>query len=388
MKFNNSCPVCLSNQSEKLLSLDGFPIYQHPIPRGEFINPPYAVDLEYYICSDCRHAYQSNYDVDVLEGIYSNYYYTPRPEDIATEATNEFSDSLSKYISNSGRALGSILEIGCSCGEVLDVISTLSPNSDISAFEPNNETRKVALEKGYRVFPDFCGTSFSKKHDKKYDFIFSRHVIEHIFDFKDFFSAINDLSKDSTVLALETPCLDYVLKNKSMAGFHIEHVSYFSRSSLVRLLSRHGWKLEESFETKLGNMIMFFNKGIGVDLKFPDPDVDSFQLYVDESKSFVSEKLKSSNKKIAMWGAGSLGRIKMSFMGFTPTVVIDSNPNKVSRYYPGIPDLNIMLVDDWISLNYLNQDEWVILIASTFVREISRKIKSLGWSGEVLDISK
>jgi len=384
MKKHTQCPVCLSVKSQPLLSLKNFPIFQHPVPKETTIEGPYTVDLDYQLCEECGHGYQKEYNQRVLENLYSHHYYTPRPADVGVESTQAFVESLSKSIPQL-KEFESILEVGCSCGEVLDVLSSLVPNAKIAALEPNTEARKVAGSKGYEMYSEFFGLAFTTDHNRQYDFIFSRHVIEHIFDFKDFLEATKRLSTENTILALETPCLDSALSSNNMTGFHVEHISYFSRRSLQILLAKHGWYLEKEDITRAGNLIMYFKQGERSQALATFPaNSETFQYTIQSKRSALIEKIKGSNKKLVMWGAGAGGRIQMSFIETIPNAIVDSNPNKVSRYYAGLPSLNIEIVEEWVEAHKKEQDSWLMLISSMFVNEIKEKLTELQWKGEIL----
>lgn len=387
MKKHTHCPVCLSVKSKPLLSLKNFPIFQHPVPKETTIEGPYTVDLDYQLCEECGHGYQKEYNQRVLENLYSHHYYTPRPADVGVESTQAFVESLSKSIPQF-KEFNSILEIGCSCGEVLDVLSSLVPNAKIAALEPNTEARGVAANKGYELHSEFFGRRFVERHQQKYDFIFSRHVIEHIFDFKDFLEAVSKISYKDTIFALETPCLDSALKFNDMTGFHVEHISYFSCRSLQKLLAQYGWFLERDDITRAGNFMMYFKQGGGERLLAPFPQGSNlFQQAIYDKRLTLIEKIKSSNKKLVMWGAGAGGRILMSFIDIIPDAIVDSNPNKVSRNYAGLPDLNIEFVEEWVAAHKEQSEKWLMLISSMFVNEIKEKLTELQWKGEILVVS-
>ncbi len=74
------------------------------------------------------------------------------------------------------------------------------------------------------------------------DLIYARHVIEHIFDFEDFFVGVNAVTRPGADLVLETPSLDFHAAEGSLAPFHVEHIHVFALRSLARLAARHGWE--------------------------------------------------------------------------------------------------------------------------------------------------
>ena len=72
--------------------------------------------------------------------------------------------------------------------------------------------------------------------------LLSRHVIEHIKNPYGFMLSLLALSPEFSAIALETPCVEWILREKAFFDFYYEHCSIFTSQSLSWLLSRLGWK--------------------------------------------------------------------------------------------------------------------------------------------------
>src|SRR5690554_4327884 len=164
-----SCPICMSTSNANLLSLRRFPVYQHPLPRGTVVPQPLEVDLRYYLCSDCGHGYQAEYNREVLENLYQQHYYTPRPPHIGKKFTLDFASFFESCMAEKQHR---VLEIGCSAGEVLSELRSRMPDSIFSGVEPNDETRLTARQQGFEVYDSFFNTSFATELDHEFDVIF------------------------------------------------------------------------------------------------------------------------------------------------------------------------------------------------------------------------
>jgi 2-polyprenyl-3-methyl-5-hydroxy-6-metoxy-1,4-benzoquinol methylase len=380
------CPVCSNEKSSPLLELNKFPIFQHPVEIGSVISPPFDVDLVYVSCTDCGHAYQESFDRSILENLYKHHYYTPRPDNLATQFRDEFMSFFSSQLENTGVIFDDekkILEVGCSSAEVIVDIHKKFKNFNLVGVEPNQETREKAQSKGYEVHNSFFDKKFSQQLDQKFDIIYSRHVIEHVFDFDDFMLATNDLCNDDGLLFIETPCLDWAVLNSSLAPFHVEHITLFGKRSLQRLLKRYGWSVIGFHTTTVGNMIMACSKTL--------PAIDEYSIYSNIEalqKDIVDKQLALkeviNDRKIIMWGAGSGGRGLMSFLDFLPDVILDGNPNKLNRYFVGYENCPILLSTKWIADNMESQSEWLIIVASSYYNEIQQELKLVGWEGDVI----
>ena len=378
------CPQCKSQLATPLLTLNDFPIYQHPVPMSAHVSPPLNIDIRYDICRDCGHAYQRGYDQSILENLYKQHYYTPRPSSLAKQFRDDFVAVLLRYFNSTEAGnTRSFMEIGCSSGEVLSDLKALYPDSTISGVEPNDETRDRAKIAGVEVYNGFWTEKFANDVPYKYDVIFSRHVIEHVFDFDDYIKACSKVAHDKTTMVVETPCLDWSVENASLAPFHVEHISLFSKKSLFQLLNKHGWFVQDAVVTSVGNMIVICDKSSETSITH-ESVVDSSHLQKHLDAQRADLRCHINGKKVVMWGAGSGGRGLMSFLDFSPEVVLDGNPNKLSRKFVGLDDLEIRNAKEWIEDHKNDSDQWLLIIASSYFNEIQQSLIELGWLGETI----
>ncbi|NQY35419.1 MAG: class I SAM-dependent methyltransferase [Alteromonadaceae bacterium] len=296
------CPVCRHTENTALLALHSYPIYQHPMANTSTIPLPHTIDLEYLICDSCAHAFQRSYDRDILEKIYSCHYYTPAPSGVGATFRNDFIHFI-KHQSPINKDNAKIFEVGCSSGEILSELKSLYPNAEFSAVEPNEETAIAAQKNGFEVATEFFTTKYSQTLTNKFDVIYSRHVIEHIFDFEDFFNATTQVCHNKSQLILETPSLDWATENSSTMAFHVEHVHVFSERSLVTLAQNYGWFKEKKCITSSGNLIVSFSR-TGSNKNLPTPPHN--QTGLQSRNQLLSNKIQNicKDKQVIFWGAG------------------------------------------------------------------------------------
>lgn len=374
------CPICQSDNKSNLLSLRKFPVYQHPLPSDITVPEPLEVDLNYFLCSDCGHGYQAKYNRDVLENLYKQHYYTPRPPHIGRQFTLDFASFFEKCLSKQEYH---VLEIGCSAGEVLSELKSRMPKLTFAGIEPNEETRLSAQRLGFEVYDTFFSSAFADRLDQKFDVIFSRHVIEHVFDFDDFILASSKVLTPNGRMFIETPDLDWAIDHESRMPFHVEHISLFSKCSLSTLLERHGWYIQSHTTSDVGNLIVFCTKNQKDALKFQTPSHPSrLQESINQNQHVLTNLIK--DKRVVMWGAGSGGRTLMSFLEFNPELILDGNTNKSDRYFAGLENCQIVSATDWLRSNVDQSENWVMIIASSFYREIEAELEAHGWQGEVI----
>jgi hypothetical protein len=378
------CPVC-GGAPHALLSLSTQPIYQHPVPADAQVPGPYAVDLSWVQCDSCAHAWQAEFDEALLETIYRSHYYTPAPDGIAVQFRNDFLSALQSFGLMSARA--TLLEIGASDGNVLAEVKERTGACTAYAFEPNRENAIIARNRGLQVHEAFFGGQSAREGLDPADMVYSRHVIEHVFQFTDFFTGINEAATPSADLILETPSLDHHGSHGSLSPFHVEHVHVFSLRSLATLAQRFGWTLTQNAVTADGNLIAAFRRGgsQSAAAEFAPPRLAGLQAASDA----LSRRLRKlvDGRRLIFWGAGSAGVGLACMIGREPDFWTDGNPNKIGKKFPGLTS-DIVSPGAALSMAGNHGDgEPLLIIASSFAREILPHVRRLGWSGEIVDLS-
>ncbi|MEO8006214.1 MAG: class I SAM-dependent methyltransferase [Betaproteobacteria bacterium] len=381
------CPVC-GGVPKALLALAHQPIYQHPVPVDAQIPGPYHVDLQWVSCKSCAHAWQPEFDQQLLKNIYTSHYYTPAPVGLGVAFRNSFLSVLDSF-KISGRAKV-LLEVGASDGDVLAELKRKSGARLAYAFEPNQENATMARDRGLTVFERFFGDGDSCELPEQPDLIYARHVIEHVFNFAGFFSAVESIAKPSTDLVLETPSLDFHAVRGSLEPFHIEHIHVFSGSSLSRIAERYGWHLVHQSTTQAGNLIAHFKRHPETDQGGnPAPliatKLGNLQSAANSYKTRMSQLV--SARKFVIWGAGSSGANVMNLIGVEPAYWVDGNPNKFGKRFIGC---HSVIVDPQSAFMKIKQDpsgDYVLIIASTFLDEIVPRLNELEWTQATYDLS-
>ncbi|HEX4971446.1 MAG TPA: class I SAM-dependent methyltransferase [Steroidobacteraceae bacterium] len=375
-----SCPVC-AGAGRPLLALPAQPIYQHPVDADVVIPAPHAVDLSWVACVDCAHAWQPHFDSALLEQIYRSHYYTPAPDGIGVQFRNEFLAALDAFGLLMPRQ--SLLEIGASNGDVLAELRTRTGAARVHAYEPDQQNARLARQRGLDVRERFFGATVGRDDIDPVDLVYARHVIEHVFDFDDFFAGLQAIARPAADLILETPSLDHHAARGSLAPFHVEHVHVFSLRSLTRLAARHGWSLRHSQVTAPGNLIAAFGKGTAA-AQTPAPSLDGLQEAV--SRQRVQLQRLFAGRRLVFWGAGSAGAHLASLIGREPDVWTDGNPAKVGKHFAGSTRSIISPERAFAEAKASTADAPVLVITSSFVDEILPRVRQLGWQGEIVDL--
>ncbi len=378
------CPIC-GGAPQALLSLDNQPIYQHPVPLEAVVPGPYTVDLSWVRCEDCAHAWQAAFDAGLLESIYRSHYYTPAPDGLARQFRDEFISALEAFGLIAPRS--TVLEIGASDGEVLEAMKARTGAQHAYAFEPNRENAVIARSRGLEVHEYFFDGQSAQLGMRPSDLIYARHVIEHVFQFADFFAGINAAATPGADLILETPSLDCHGSRGSLSPFHIEHVHVFSLRSLATLARRFGWTLRRHVVTADGNLIAAFRRSTRPAMAEPDlapPRLEGLQAATNAYRSRLRELVDA--RRLVFWGAGSAGVGLARIIGREPDLWTDGNPNKVGKKFPGLTSRIVSPDEAFARARNRASAEPLLIITSSFVREILPRVRELGWAADIVDL--
>lgn len=388
-----ACPVCSSTRLHSFLSIPDFPIYLHAV--GDDVEQLYR-DLDYSCCMECGHAFIPDYDMDILEDIYRHHYWGADAANIAYSQRNDFINLYRKVRELTYHEHFTVLEIGCSSGQMLKDLKNTFPNDTYFGCEPNIANATICNSLGFKVSNSFFTHENSKNllflnNNKLFDIIYHRHVIEHIFDFNDFFKGMSNIASPESYLLIETPSLEKNLDGNSLDPFHHEHVHVFSLSSLIKLASTFNWKYKQSISTELGNMVVVFERDITSSNMLNSHITENIILAPDTknySRNITTWQEQLSNhvdgKDLIFWGAGSYCTLIMSVCKLEPSRIIDGNMSKVGSRMPG-SSITIEYAPDTISsLISQNNQNSLIVITSGFHKEISLELINLGWKGETL----
>lgn len=229
-----ACPVCDGSDFALLFEKDGEPFVRCRGCTLVLINPrpPYA-------------EIRAGYDPDYSAG------YTRKAESKVVRAR--------KRVARLGRAGGRWLDVGCSAGFVVK-----------AATEAGFEAWGVDIEAGGIAYGEnqlglsrlACGTLEEQRYpDGHFDVISAYDVIEHVPDLNRFVAELARILAPGGVIDIGTPDLGHWRVPRRLERWHelkpSEHLYYFSRRTLARLLARHGLVIQRKrFALKPGLKVL------------------------------------------------------------------------------------------------------------------------------------
>ncbi|MFA6189466.1 MAG: class I SAM-dependent methyltransferase [Sulfuricurvum sp.] len=236
-----------------------------------------------------------------------------------------------------------ILEIGCNDGSFLQKLNELNYKK-LFGIEPTNDAYNAAITKLPNIHHGFFGKDTAQTLYKKnfFDVVVTRQVLEHITDLEDFLQGINLILSDEGHLIIEVPDSNWNLEHLDYALWE-EHVNYFTKSTLEKLLALHGFSIIH-YETTLfsGKALTVFcqrNKDIKNSV-IASTDKEKIEKYKNEWPEFkdgLRKFLLSQEKPIVIYGCGARSSTFLNFtsIGDLIEAFIDDQPEKQNLLVPG-----------------------------------------------------
>lgn len=383
--ISGKCPVCLSSETGLLKVIKDQPALCNvlSITRQDALNAPRG-DISLTLCRSCGHAFNSSYDESIIR-------YT---EDY--ENSLHFSCVFQGYARELARGLvekyslhgGHILEIGCGKGDFLRMICEAGKSTG-TGFDSSYQGNRDAVKDGIEFVKDACGSSYS---GRKGDLVVTRHVLEHVPSPRDFCVLLREAVQEGGNLFIEVPDSAPILKGGGIWDIIYEHYSYFSESSLRRLLEESGLFVREIYKTFNGQFLCAEASISSGREKALRPADESMRLSGEDLFSDIYCAIAGRWKKIlgslrekggtgALWGAGSKGVSFLNVLGAREEIkyVIDINPYKEGKFIPGSGHM----ITGPASIKS-HPPDFVIIMNGAYSGEIARALHEMNVKAEIL----
>lgn len=348
------CPVCAASGASTFLRRTQVPVHQNLVyaERERAVQAPRA-DLTMAACRQCGFVFNRAFDASRLD--YGQDY------DNTQSHSAYFDAYLDQRVDYLVEVLGvrnaRVVEVGCGKGHFLRKLVAYpgAGNSGVG-FDPTYVGPHQDLDGRLSFRRVFYDASCA---DMPADVVVCRHVIEHVAEPLVLLRALRAALAQSPQARVffETPCVEWILRNRVLWDFFYEHCALFSAASLRRAFERADFSVDRVCHVFGGQYLWLEARLAARSARTPDtslpvtfPDgadgADGAALARDYGAS--EEILRrawparlaalAAQGKVAVWGAGAKG---VSFANLADPegrildCLVDINPHKQGCFVAG-----------------------------------------------------
>jgi SAM-dependent methyltransferase len=380
-----SCRGCGSQGLEIVLDLGAMPLANRLLSEADLSEPEPRYPLALAFCSSCCLAQIT--ETVPPEIMFREYAYFSSVSDAMVEHAAELVEMVANTRGLDGESL--VIEPASNDGYLLQ--HYVARGIPVLGIDPARNIAEAASARGIPTRAEFFDreTAESLKRDGRLaDVVHANNVLAHVPDLDGFVAAIAEILKPTGVVVIETPYVRELVDRLEFDTIYHEHVFYYSLTSLVHVLARHGLAISDVARIPIhGGSLRVFAVPEGAapisaavanllaeEAALGMCTVDYFSGFAVrvralgvELRAFLAD-LRASGNHLAAYGAAAKGAVLLNAFGIgreTIDFVVDRSPHKQGRYMPGV-HLPILAPEELVAA----QPDACLLLAWNFADEI------------------
>jgi SAM-dependent methyltransferase len=383
------CPVCSFPGMDFFFEMEDVPVFCNVLyASAEAARAAERGTITLGMCRQCTHVFNFTFEP-------SRVAYTP-----AYENSLHFSPHFHRYAEGLARELierygirnKTVLDIGCGKGDFLKLMVALGNNRGIG-FDASYRADDAVHDERLTFIQDFYSTAYVHHHADLYT---CRHVLEHLPNpsrlLQDVHASLQN--NPAGILYIEVPNALWTLEQGGIWDVIYEHCSYFTPSSLRRLMEECGFDVLRMYDSFGGQYLAAectLRHATSQPLGQPQADIHHLaslaQAFSERHLSNVKAwkdtliRLREEGKRIVVWGSGSKGVTFLNLVSGKEHIecVVDVNPRKHNLYTPCTAH-HVVAPED---LGHIQPDV-VIVMNPVYADEIRSTLAGLGLEPQIL----
>lgn len=195
-----------------------------------------------------------------------------------------------------GASSGVVLEVGCGAGALLEEVAQASDKVKPVGIDAAKNCIEACEKRGIDAMRGFFDRELADAFLSRFGsarVMVARHVIEHVTDPLSFVKQLASVGEKESLLIVEVPQFEWAERMGDFTSFTEQHLSYFSYSSLTRLLEAAGLKVEsiESVPNAWSDAwlaVCRIGGGLGASESAYHPRSENFVLAMDRVREKVT----------------------------------------------------------------------------------------------------
>jgi len=337
------CPVCAAGEPLRFLHRTGVPVHQNLIvtDRRQARDVTRGT-LSMVACTNCGFVSNEDFDLSLLS--YGEDYDNTQSCSAYFEA---YMDGLVEdLVERQGVRNATIVEVGTGKGVFLrKLVSYPGANNRGFGFDPSYVGPDSDLDGRLMFRRSYYDANCA---DVAADVVVSRHVIEHVPQPLELLKTVRMalVKSPKARVFFETPCVDWILRNRVVWDFFYEHCSLFTAQSLAWAFESTGFSVD-SVSHIFGDQYLWIEAHVSDDkpihLKSDGTTAALAKIYGEVEarlRDHWLRKLLALKKRgnVALWGAGAKGATFANMVDPDCELidcVVDLNPKKQGGFIPG-----------------------------------------------------
>ncbi len=384
MKQIKKCRICNSSSFSVLMSYDRF--------NADGVYALKETDKKAFVkksitllrCNECGFIQLKEI---INSKIYEDYNFASQNSDDILEWIKKISNKLIRDFEIKGK---NILEVGSGDGSFA---KHFIKNNTVLAIEPSEKLALKSNLDGIPTINKFFNEKLTLKFNKKFKWIFVRHVLEHINDLREFSKQLNNCLEENGYLYLEQPYAPCIIKSKNYFNIFYEHINYFRIKDIKKLFAIYGFKIIEYGFNKINNGSFYvilsrnkkYTKEQNLNLEISKSDYSDFIKEFNYLKRHISTiKDALINKSFCGYGAANKTFSILSLGNFKQGELIEVYDKNVNLHNKYIPYFNYKIVKP--EKIKQTKPEAILIFATSYQKEIINYLSELKYHGKVVTI--
>jgi SAM-dependent methyltransferase len=351
------CRFCSVPLGQTFVSLGMSPLSNSYLTPEQLGKAETFFPLEAYVCGNCFLVQLPEFQAP--EAIFGDYAYFSSYSSSWLQHAKRYVDKMTVALALSVDSM--VVEIASNDGYLLQYF--VEQGVPVLGIEPAFNVAAAAREKGISTVEEFFGVELASRlrnAGKAADLLLGNNVLAHVPDLNDFVAGLKILLKRDGVITMEFPHLMRLMDGLQFDTIYHEHFSYFSFTTVQRVLAFHGLLIFEVEELPThGGSLRIFARHDSEAVPPVSPRVRElvereraagyaeighyagFQAKVDAAKRRILEFLiaaKDEGKTVVGYGAPAKGNTLLNYCGVRTDLLdytVDRSPHKQGRFLPG-----------------------------------------------------
>ncbi|MCI0400599.1 MAG: class I SAM-dependent methyltransferase [Gammaproteobacteria bacterium] len=298
--------------------------------------------LEMAVCGTCGFIFNAAFREDQLS--YGKDY--DNTQDCSPVFAAYLDDLVRHLVLDEGVRASLVVEVGCGKGGFLRRLVAY----------PGAENCGIGFDPSYTGPDSVCGGRLTFRRELfgpgsavgGAEVVVCRHVIEHVAQPLELLQSVRQVLAHCTAARVyfETPCVEWILRNRVIWDFFYEHCSLFSAHSLAAAFRAAGFHVV-AVRTLFGGQYLWLEAKIASGMQEPGwavgavPELaDTFAESEVRQATRWSDALRKLERtgQVALWGAGAKGATFANLVDPDARLIdciVDLNPAKQGKFVPG-----------------------------------------------------